>query len=133
MIINFWNSIIDWFRDRSDRGALIRGFNKSANEAFIMGIAPTTLRAKTSQGVSSYRHEFSARFNTGFRIEVLSGYKLSKEEIIMIGNTVIGNVELVRRLVVLGWDTLEIHDDSRTYGCRWKLIDYANIGLSLTE
>ena len=36
-------------------------------------------------------------------------------------------------MVVLGWDTLEVHDDVGRYGCRWKLIDYAKIGLMLDK
>lgn len=31
---------------------------------------------------------------------------------------------LVRRLVVLGWDTLEVQGDEGTYGLRWQLRDY---------
>lgn len=50
-----------------------------------------------------------------------------------IGNVILSNVELVRHLVALGWDTLEIHDDSGFYGLRWKLINYINMGGLLDE
>lgn len=82
---------------------------------------------------SAYKHQFSAWINTGFRIQALSGRSLSKEEMIFIGNVILADTELVRRLVVLGWDTLEVHDDVGRYGCRWKLIDYAKIGLMLDK
>lgn len=42
----------------------------------------------------------------------------------IIGNTILSNEQLVRRLVVLGWDTLEIHGENATYGCKWKLADH---------
>ena len=84
-----------------------------------------------SKGVTEYKHEFSAWLNTGFRIQALAGRQLTKEETIFLGNVILQNKELVRRLVALGWDTLEVHSDRGNYGCRWKLIDYANIGLML--
>ena len=86
-----------------------------------------------SRGESAHKHQFSAWINTGFRIQALSGRSLSKEEMIFIGNVILADTELVRRLVVLGWDTLEVHDDVGRYGCRWKLIDYAKIGLMLDK
>lgn len=125
---NQWNRIVDWFKDRSERNKLIRSFNEAAKDAFISGKAPTALKASFSKGVYGYKHEFSAWMNTGFRIQALSGRQLSKEEIVFIGNVILSNEMLVRRLVVLGWDTLEIHCDQGVYGCRWKLSEYANIG-----
>jgi len=128
MFANTWNNIIAWFHDRSERNRLVRGFNHAAREAFINGGAPTMLKASVSKGKSDYRHQFSAWMNTGFRIQALTGRALTKEEIVLIGQVVLHDVGLVRRLVALGWDTLEIHDDTGFYGCRWKLIDYAHIG-----
>lgn len=125
---NTWNQIVDWFKDRSERNRLIRSFNETAREAFVSGQAPTALKASISRGVSAYRHEFSAWMNTGFRIQALAGRSLSKDELMVIGNVVLSNEVLVRRLVVLGWDTLEIHSDKGCYGCRWKLSDYARLG-----
>ncbi len=125
---NTWNQITEWFRDRSERGRLVRDFNENARRAFIEGVAPTALKASISRGCSAYKHEFSAWMNTGFRIQALAGRQLSKEEIVFIGMVVLSNEALVRRLIVLGWDTLEIHSDQGIYGCRWKLIDYAQMG-----
>lgn len=125
---NTWNIIIEWFRDRSERAKLIRSFNEAARQAFVSGNAPTALKASISKGNSSYKHEFSAWVNTGFRIQALAGRSLSKDEMKFIGNVILSNELLVRRLVVLGWDTLEVHDDHGMYGCRWKLSEYANIG-----
>lgn len=125
---NSWNRIVEWFKDRSERAKLVRSFNESARSAFISGLAPTALKASISRGCPEYRHEFSAWMNTGFRIQALTGRQLDKAEIVIIGHVILSNETLVRRLVVLGWDTLEIHCDAGRYGCRWRLSEYANIG-----
>ena len=124
MFSNTWNNILDWFRDRSERAKLVRSFNDSAKNAFVAGVAPSLLKSRISKGESSYRHQFSNWLNTGFRIQAFSGRVLSKNEIIHIGQVILDDSVLVRRLIVLGWDTLEIHGDEGTYGCRWQLKDY---------
>ena len=129
----FWNKIVEWFQDRSDRNRLIRSFNQSAREAFISGYAPTVLRASISRGDSSYKTAFSSLFNSGFRIQALSGKQLSREEIVLIGQVVLDNTELIRRMVSLGFDTLEVTSDVGIYGCKWKLSDFAQIGIMLNE
>lgn len=133
MLVNVWNNIIEWFSDRSERKNLIRSFNKSAKESFIAGLSPTLLQASVSHGNSAYRHQFSAWVYTGFRIKALSGRALSKDEMMFIGDTVLANTNLVRRLIALGWDTLEVHDNTGVYGLRWKLIEYAQMGGLLTQ
>jgi hypothetical protein len=124
MLENFWNRIIDWFRDRSERSQLIRSFNDSAKNSFIIGEAPTLLKARISKGERSYRHQFSNWLNSGFRIQAFSGRQLAKDEIKQIGEVILNDNVLVRRLIVLGWDTLEIHGDQGIYGLRWQLKDY---------
>jgi len=124
MLNNTWNNIIEWFRDRSERAKLIRSFNESAKTSFVSGIAPTLLKASISKGESTYKHQFSNWLYSGFRIQAFTGRILKKEELIHIGNVILQNDTLVRKLIVLGWDTLEVHGDAGTYGCRWQLKDY---------
>lgn len=124
MLVNTWNTILDWFRDRSERNNLIQSFNESARKAFVDGIAPTLLKASISKGESSYRHQFSNWLYTGFRIQAFTGRMLSKDELTHIGKVILNDDVLIRRLVVLGWDTMEIHGDAGSYGCRWQLKDY---------
>lgn len=124
MLDNTWNDILDWFFDRSERANLVRSFNESARNAFVSGVAPTLLKASISKGESSYKHQFSNWLNTGFRIQAFTGRILTKDELIHIGKVILDDSILVRRLIVLGWDTLEIHGDAGTYGCRWQLKDY---------
>lgn len=122
--MNIWNSIIGWFRDRSERTKLVTGFNESAREAYVNGAAPAMLQASVSKGDPNYKHMFSKWLGSGFRIKVFTGRQLNKDEIIFIGNAILANEQLVRRLIVLGWDTLEIHGSTGMYGCKWKLTDY---------
>ena len=127
-ILNFWTRILDWFQDRQSRTRLIRSFNTSAKEAFVQGMAPVLLEASISKGCSEYKHSFSSLIGSGFRIKAFSGRQLSKQEVINIGTVILANDMLVRRMVVLGWDTLEVHCDVGNYGCRWQLREYMMIG-----
>ena len=120
--------IVDWFGEMTERYKLIRDFNKAGKNAFIAGIAPTLLEAKITNGDSNYRHQFSKFLGGGYRIKALSGRPLNREEMIEIGKIILENKELVRKLIALGWDTLEVHDNSGFNGCKWPLKDYANIG-----
>ena len=124
MLENTWNRVIDWFRDRSERSQLMRSFNYSAKDAFIIGHAPTLLKSSISKGERAYKHQFSNWLKTGFRIQAFSGRQLTKEETKLIGEVILNDSVLVRRLIVLGWDTLEIHGDQGNYGLRWQLKDY---------
>ena len=125
----FWSKIVEWFQDRSDRKRLIESFNASAREAWISGSAPTMFKARVSKGDGRYKTAMSSLFNSGFRITTLAGRQLTKQELVLIGQVVLENVPLVRRMVALGFDTLEIHSDVGAYGCKWKLSDYAQIGM----
>jgi len=124
MFENTWNNIIDWFSDRSERARLVRSFNQSAKKSFVAGIAPTLLKASISKGESSYKHQFSNWLKSGYRIQAFTGRILSKNELIHIGKVILDDSILVRRLIVLGFDTLEIHGDAGTYGVRYQLKDY---------
>lgn len=123
MLDNLWNNILDWFEDRSERSKLVRSFNTSAKNAFISGVAPTLLKAKISKGNREYKHQFSNWMNTGFRIQAFAGHQLSKNELIKIAEVIMSDEVLVRRLIVLGWDTLEVHTDEGNYGIRFQLKD----------
>jgi hypothetical protein len=124
MFSNTWITILDWFKDRSERNKLVRSFNESARNAFVSGIAPTLLKSSISKGESAYKHQFSNWLNSGFRIQAFTGRVLTKDELIQIGQVILHDDVLIRKLVVLGWDTLEIHGDQGYFGCKWQLRDY---------
>ena len=121
-------NIIYWFGEMNERYRLVRDFNKAGQDAFITGLAPTLLKARITFGDNSYRHAFSKYFGGGFRIKALSGRPLSSTEQVEIGRVILYNDELVRKLVTLGWDTLEVHDDTGYHGHKWSLKEYAKIG-----
>ena len=120
--------IIDWFGEMRERNQLVRDFNRFAKMAFISGEAKTLLEARITRGSSEFRHSFSKFMAGGFRIKALSGYSLSRSELIDIGKIVLSDETLVRKLIALGWDTLEVHDVLGYQGCKWALKNYANIG-----
>ncbi|MFM2191730.1 MAG: hypothetical protein RLZZ118_687 [Bacteroidota bacterium] len=127
-----WHKIIElkeWFGDMAERYYLVKDFNKAAKMSFINGIAPTLLEAKISQGGEpDFKHSFSKWLGGGFRIKALAGRPLEKSELIEIGKVVLENEELTRKLISLGWDTLEVHSNEGNKGCKWALKNYANIG-----
>ena len=127
--IMLWNRIIRWFRDLSERRKLINAWNESAREAYISGAVPSLLEVSTSIGNSAYRHEMSKWMMSGFRIKVKSGRPLMKEELLAIGRIILYNTQLVRRIVVLGWDTLEVYDASNKKGVMWAFKDFMDLRL----
>lgn len=118
--------IADWFGEMVERHQLVRDFNKAAKNSFIVGDAPTLLESKITRGESAYRHAFSKWLYSGFRIKALSGRALTKSELIEIGKVVLDNDVLTRKLVSLGWDTLEVHSNEGYTGLKWSLKEFVN-------
>lgn len=58
----FWNRIINWFRDLSERERLINDFNMSARGAFTQLSVGTLLEARSKKGNKDFRHECSSFF-----------------------------------------------------------------------
>ena len=126
-----WHKIMEvkeWFGEVAERYRLVKDFNKAAKLSFVAGIAPTLLEAKITTGDSNYKHAFSKWRGGGFRIKALSGRTLQKSELIEIGRVVLDNETLTRKMISLGWDTLEVHANQGFNGAKWALKEYANIG-----
>ena len=84
------------------------------------------------KGNRDFRHECSSLFlPTGFCIKATKGTPLSKEEILYIGIVILTNEILVRRLFVLGWDTLYVEDFIRNKQAKWAIKEFTNIGLMI--
>lgn len=120
--------VAEWFGEMAERYKLVRDFNRAAKTSFISSIAPTLLEAKITNGESAYRHAFSKFMGGGFRIKALSGVDLQKAELIEIGRVVLDNEALIRKMISLGWDTLEVHSNNGYVGVKWALKDYAKLG-----
>ena len=127
-MFNFWYIITSWFNDLRDRRRILNDFNTASRCAFIEGIAPTLLEARVSSGDSAYRHEYSKFMSGGFRIKVMSGNQLSKSEMVEIGQVILSNDRLIRQLIALGWDTLEIHGSTGSHGLKWELRKFSKVG-----
>lgn len=126
-----WYKIMEvkeWFGEVAERYRLVKDFNNAAKQSFIGEIAPALLEAKITKGDPSYKHAFSKWRGGGFRIKALSGRVLEKGELIEIGKVVLDNEILTRKMISLGWDTLEVHANQGYNGAKWALKDHANIG-----
>jgi hypothetical protein len=119
-----WDSIRNWFSNIIDRNRFLKDWNKNAKDSYISGIIPILMEARTTIGSQEYRHEFSKFMAGGFRVKVLSGKPMSKNELIEIGNFIIGDDIMVRKLVSNGWDTLELYDTGGTVALKWQLKKY---------
>jgi len=131
-----WHRIInvkEWFGEMAERYRLVRDFNKAAKMSFITGEAPTLLQARITKGGGDNRHAFSRFLAGGFRIKAMSGRSLAQRELIEIGRVILDNEDLVRKLVALGWDTLEVHANVGYTGARWALKDHVKLGGWLGE
>ena len=127
-----WNRIINWFRDLSERERLINEFNMSARVAFTQLSVGTLLEARSKSGCREFRHECSSFFlPTGFCIKATKGTPLTKDEVLYIGTVILTNEALVRRLFVLGWDTLYVEDIVGNKQAKWAIKEFANIGLMI--
>lgn len=122
-----WLKISEWFGEVKERSAFVKNFNRQAKNAFVSGEALVLLEARVSVGESEFKHAFSKFLGGGFRIKAMSNQTLSKEELIQMGKGILSNSELVRTLVSLGWDTLEIHDSKGPTGYKWELEKYTNL------
>ncbi len=119
--MSLWNLMVGWFQDRRDRHYFLKDFNESAKRAFISGHTDILLKASISYGNSEYRHAFSKFMAGGFRIKVEGGRNLGREEVLSIGKSLIANSTIVRTMISLGWDTLEIHPSNSSSGLQWRL------------
>lgn len=120
--------IVDWFGEFQERAKLIKDFNTASKDAFINGTAPTLLKINISKGDNNYKHQFSKFFASGLRIKTLSGKSLSREELSELANVILDNEQVVRKLISLGWDTLEVQDNVGFIGLKFALKKFANIG-----
>ncbi|MDL2215367.1 hypothetical protein LJC00_04180 [Dysgonomonas sp. OttesenSCG-928-M03] len=125
MIQNIWNNIINWFSDINERRVLVREFNTSSRNAFTIGMVPALLEAGISIGDSRNKLASSKFLASGFRIKIMARRGFDQKEIIVIGMIILTDAMLVRKLISLGWDTLEVYDSLSKQGLKWGLINFS--------
>ena len=117
----WWDKILEWFSNNKERNSFLKEFNKSAKNAFVSGLVPIYLKAESSLGNNSFRHQFSSFIYHGIRVRTLTGMFIKDDLFIEIGNMLISNHTLTRHLVTLGYDTLEITINKGEVIGQWKL------------
>ena len=110
-----WDSIVTWFTSKRDKHALVKDFNRKASNAWDCGDAPTLLRAKVTWGDSKNKHNFSD-IRSGFRIKAATSGNLEREQCILIGMIIMSDQVLLRKLMRVGFDTLEVFSDTSSDG-----------------
>lgn len=122
---NIFNVITSWFQDVSNRKVVVSEFNNFAKSAYIAGAFPYLLNCSISRGNRAYKHSNSSFFYSGIRIVVKTSETLSDKELNLIGLSILHESRVVRLLITLGFDTLEVIKDNSNEGFRWKLIDFS--------
>lgn len=124
----WWNKIREWFSNLSERRKCISDFNNAASDAFIRNTVPVYMKAEISFGNKNYKHIMSNLLFSGFRIKTISGRFLTNDEVEYVGIVIVSNQELMRKLVTLGFDTLEIYSPSGGKVKDWRLTSIMQIG-----
>lgn len=124
----WWNKIREWFSNLQERRKSISDFNNAAREAFIKNTVPVYMKAEISMGNRNYRHGMSHLLFSGFRIKTMSGRFLTNKEVEFVGMVIVSNQELMRKLVTLGFDTLEIFNPNGGKVKDWRLTAIMQIG-----
>lgn len=121
-----WDCMSSWIKDVKDKKVVIKEFNNAAQYSYVNGIVPYQLKSSFSRGNKNYKHSTSAWLNSGFRITVLTDKLISENELNRIGLSLLTNSKVVRFLITLGWDTLEVVNNKGENGIQWELTRWAN-------
>lgn len=123
---NSWECVSSWIKCVKDRKVIIQDFNNAAQASYINGQIPYQLKSSLSRGNKAYKHSTSAWLNTGFRISLMTDQLVSEMELNRIGLSVLANSKVVRSLITLGWDTLEVINNRGEIGVQWELTKFSN-------
>lgn len=117
-ITNLINSLLD---GSFERMRIINQMNRAFKEYFTSGEIGRLCKVSISSGKSEYAHEMSALWlRSGFKISIENDLNLQESEINELAQYVTDNVQFVRQLMAMGFDTLIIK--GKTTG---KSKDYA--------
>lgn len=115
------NRLIGWVDDFKGRQSTVQDFNKRAKNNFVEKKTSILLEAKTTIGCAEFKHSFSKFMAGGFSVGASSSVSLKKEEVQAVGLELIKDETFVRKLISLGWDTLEVHDSNLVHCFKWQL------------
>lgn len=118
-------------KDSAERRRFIEEFNRNAKRNFESLSVDALLFAETCSGNvdDSYRHELSApRFASGIEIRVCGGVPIPVEDVMIIGQIILLNQPIVRKMYVLHWDTMIIRDMRTGHCVDWRIKEFVSFG-----
>ncbi len=121
--LNITNDVTQWFSDLSSRQKMLKSFNDMAKAAYVSGVTHFMFKASITRGKSEYKHQFSNVLFSGLKILAFNNGRFSREDVMVIGLAILANRSLVRRMMLLGWDTLEICCDNSPVKYQWPIND----------
>ena len=100
---------------------MLKSFNDAAKAAYVAGVTHFVFKASIIRGNSDYKHHFSHLLASGLRILIFNNGRATKDDITIIGMAILSNRALVRQLMLLGWDTLEVSCDNSPLKYQWPI------------
>lgn len=122
-----WNKFVRWVDDLKNRNITIQSFNRKSKDDFIAKKTSLLLEAKTTIGCTEFKHSFSKFMASGFNIKAADSANLKPEQIQDLGKAIIMDETFVRKLISLGWDTLEVQDSEGKNCFKWQLNKHIGI------
>ena len=122
--INLTNDVTQWFSDVGSRQKMVKSFNDAAKAAFVSGITQFMFKASIARGNSKYKHQFSNALFSGIKIVAYNNGRITKDDLTIVGLAILANPPLVRRLMLLGWDTLELCCDNSPIRFQYPINEY---------
>lgn len=94
---------------RVDRTVLLKDLNNAFKDGYINGDLEHFCSITTDNGVPAFKHELSHFLRSGIKLTINNDRRLAKSEVIEYGKCVTGDVRFIRKLMVLGYDTLVLY------------------------
>lgn len=128
-IKDFLNNLLNALLDGSfERMKIINSMNQSFKEVFYSGALDKLCSVSITQGDKDFAHEMSSFiFRSGFKITIKNDSELKDSEIIEISNCILSNKDFIKKLMMLGFDTLIIQGNNTKIGRLFSLKAYANL------
>jgi hypothetical protein len=122
------NRVVDIITQGSlERIKLISAFNRIFEEAYVNQEFEHLCTVTTSRGVAINRHPMSDNFRSGFKVTIKSEQYLYKTDFSQIAKFFVNNKGFVKRLMVVGYDTLTILSTTSPGGLQIPLKDIASL------
>lgn len=123
-IIDILKDLVTSYIERSD---VINEFNKFSKQAFLSRQSTRFIVAKTTRGDSNFKHSMSHTFFSGFRLTIKNDEGLTNSEVENISKVILTNKTLLRQLMALGFDTLEIYGTNCGIYKQWDISKYSDL------